>query len=90
MSRFFTTRIAAFEELYFITVKSNALHRRADLTIYYPIQAKEISDIPLVILLHGVYGSHWSWVAQGNVHQTAQSLINAGQIRPMVLVMPSD
>ena len=49
-----------------------------------------MSGIPLVILLHGVYGSHWSWVAQGNVHQTAQSLINAGQIRPMMLVMPSD
>ncbi len=90
MSRFFTTRIAAFEGLYFITVKSNALHRRADLTVYYPTQAKQMSDIPLVILLHGVYGSHWSWVAQGNVHQTAQSLINAGQIRPMMLVMPSD
>ncbi|GAB3946741.1 alpha/beta hydrolase family protein [Spirosoma harenae] len=90
MSRFFTTRIAAFEELYFITVKSNAIHRRADLTVYYPNQAKDLSDIPLVILLHGVYGSHWSWVAQGHVHQTAQALISTGQIRPMVLVMPSD
>jgi putative tributyrin esterase len=90
MSRFFTTKIAAFKGLYFITVKSNALHRRADLTVYYPTQAKDMSGIPLVILLHGVYGSHWSWVAQGNVHQTAQALINSGQIRPMVLVMPSD
>ncbi|QHV96495.1 alpha/beta hydrolase [Spirosoma endbachense] len=90
MSRFFTTKIAAFEGLHFITVKSNALNRRADLTVFQPAQAIGMSGIPLVILLHGVYGSHWSWVAQGNVHQTTQALINAGQIRPMVLVMPSD
>lgn len=90
MSRFFTTEIAAFDDLYFITVKSNFLHRRADLTVFQPVQAVGMTGIPLVILLHGVYGSHWAWALKGKVHQTAQRLIDTGAIRPMVLAMPSD
>jgi enterochelin esterase-like enzyme len=46
--------------------------------------------MPIVILLHGVYGSHWSWAFQGGAHRTAQRMLEAGQIPPMVLAMPSD
>jgi enterochelin esterase-like enzyme len=44
----------------------------------------------VVILLHGVYASHWAWTAAINVHQIASGLIANEVIRPMVLVMPSD
>ena len=54
----------------------------------YPLS---ISDgVPVVILLHGVYGSHWAWTMKGKAHETAQRLIDEGKIKPMILVMPSD
>jgi enterochelin esterase-like enzyme len=47
-------------------------------------------DLPLVLLLHGVYGSHWAWANNGGAHRTAARLIESGLMRPMVLAMPSD
>ncbi len=89
MSQFFTTEKATFQGLDFITVKSNALKKRADITVYTPPNL-DASATPLVILLHGVYGSHWAWAMKGNAHTTAQNLIETGQINPMILAMPSD
>lgn len=88
MTQFFTTEISHFQGLDFITVKSNALKKRADLTVFTPQNTEEA--LPIVILLHGVYGSHWAWTMKGNVHKTAQKLIEEGKIKPMILVMPSD
>jgi putative tributyrin esterase len=88
-SNFFTTEIAHFQGLSFITVKSNALQKRADLTVYTPPNVEQ-RGLPIVILLHGVYGSHWAWAMKGKVHETAQKMIDLGQIKPMILVMPSD
>jgi enterochelin esterase-like enzyme len=91
MSQFFTTEISSYENLEFITVKSNALKKRADITIFNPSKNDKFAkSIPIVILLHGVYGSHWAWALKGKVHQTAQRLISEEKIKPMVLVMPSD
>ncbi len=44
----------------------------------------------LLILLHGVYGSHWVWSLKGGAHRTARRLVDAGEIAPMVVAMPSD
>lgn len=91
MSQFFTTEVAFFQGLHFVTVKSNALKKRADITVYTPLSmGKDCNALPIVILLHGVYGSHWAWAMKGNVHKTAQKLIDEGKIKPMLLVMPSD
>ena len=91
MSEFFTTRIGDFQGFSFITVKSNALKKRADISVFTPLSKNGISEgIPIVILLHGVYGSHWAWSMKGKVHETAQRLIDEGTIKPMILVMPSD
>lgn len=91
MSSFLTTEIALFQNLHFITVKSNALKKRADITVYTPLSmGEDFNDLPIVILLHGVYGSHWAWAMKGKVHETAQKLIDERRIKPMILVMPSD
>jgi S-formylglutathione hydrolase FrmB len=79
-----------FEGLRWVTVKSPALRQRADLTLFVPQQATGSRDVPLVILLHGVYGSHWAWALKGGAHRTAAKLIDAGEIPAMVLAMPSD
>jgi enterochelin esterase-like enzyme len=74
--------------LRFITVKSRALGRRADLTVFVPPGIE--GPLPLAILLHGVYGSHWHWAFRGGVHRTAQALIEACIIAPLAIAMPSD
>jgi putative tributyrin esterase len=76
--------------LRFVTVKSAALGQRADVLIFMPPQAAALRDVPVVLLLHGVYGSHWAWAYQGGAHLTAQRLIDTGAIPPLVLAMPSD
>jgi putative tributyrin esterase len=76
--------------LRFVTVKSVALGQRADVLLFVPPQAAALQDVPLVLLLHGVYGSHWAWAFKGGAHLTAQRLIDTGAIPPMVLAMPSD
>lgn len=78
------------EGLRWITVKSRALRHRADITLFLPKQSVAKTNIPLVILLHGVYGSHWAWALKGGAHRTAARLIDSGEIPPMALAMPSD
>ncbi|WP_348268832.1 alpha/beta hydrolase-fold protein [Edaphobacter paludis] len=75
------------EGLRVATVKSRALGRRADVTVWVP-SAQKIDR--LLILLHGVYGSHWAWSQKAGVHRTAQHMMDAGEIAPMVIAMPSD
>jgi putative tributyrin esterase len=73
-----------------ITFKSPSLRGRADVTLWLPPGAESATDLPLVLLLHGVYGSHWAWTRSGGVHRTALRLIETGEIPPMALAMPSD
>lgn len=74
----------------FVTIYSQALSGRGDFTAYLPPGIETLLSVPFVVLLHGVYGSHWAWFFQGGAHRTARDLIAAGRIRPMVLVAPSD
>ena len=87
----------AFEQgLRFVTVKSPALGRRADCTIWVPSlpsspAGKGVEPVAtLLILLHGVYGSAWVWPLKAGVHRTAQRMLEQGEIGPMVIAMPSD
>ncbi len=76
-----------------VTFKSPSLGRRADLSVFGqtpPSSAEHARPTPLVILLHGVYGSHWAWSRKGGAHRTADRLIRDGAISPLVLAMPSD
>lgn len=79
-----------FEGLRFVTVKSPALGARADITLFAPREADKLNNIPLITLLHGVYGSHWAWAMKGFAHRTLQQLVTAGEVPPMALAMPSD
>lgn len=75
--------------IHHVTVKSAALRRRADISFYVPPDAKAES-LPLVILLHGVYGSHWAWLYKGGAHKVLDKLIMEENLPPMMLAMPSD
>lgn len=43
---------------------------------------------PLVYLLHGIHGNHYSWLRDGNVRYTLDSLIRNEIIQPIVVAMP--
>ncbi len=75
------------EGLRHVTVKSAALRGRGDVTVWAPADAVPQA---LVILLHGVYGSHWGWAMRGGAHRTAARLIADGDVPPVALAMPSD
>jgi len=76
------------DQLRFVTVKSNNLHGRGDIVVYVPTDCP--ANVPVVLLLHGVYGSAWSWALSSGVHLQAESAIQQRQLPPMILVMPSD
>lgn len=93
MSHFRTTELSdpQFESnnLRFITVKSENLKGRGDICVFVP-EGNTDTNLPITILLHGVYGSAWSWSLSGGAHQTTQDLIDKNKIKPMILAMPSD
>lgn len=94
MSKFRTVEISdnKFESnnLKFITVKTPNLKGRGDICIFSPPKISENTDLPIVILLHGVYGSAWSWSHQAGVHIQAAKMIREEKIPPMIIAMPSD
>lgn len=73
-----------------MTFFSPALRGRGDVSLFVPPELDALASIPILILLHGVYGSHWSWFLQGGAHRTAQTLIARQTIRPMLIAAPSD
>jgi enterochelin esterase-like enzyme len=76
--------------LRFITVKTPNLKGRGDICVYTPPGISSLDTLPIVILLHGVYGSAWSWPLSSGVHLKAQELIDKGELPPMIIAMPSD
>ena len=77
------------DNLRFITVKTNNLKGRGDICVFVP-PIENVANLPLVILLHGVYGSAWVWSQKAGVHRTAWEMMQKGTIQPMVIAMPSD
>lgn len=79
-----------WDNLRFLTFKSPVLKGRGDVSLFIPPDTQDFTSLPMVVLLHGVYGSHWNWALKGGAHRTAQEMITSGEIPPMILVMPSD
>ena len=94
MSKFRTIEISnpAFEgqHLRFLTVKTSSLKGRGDICIFVPPGMEEEKDLPVCILLHGVYGSAWSWAFCAGVHLQAKEMIEKKVLKPMLIAMPSD
>lgn len=77
------------DNLRFLTFQSPALRGRGDVSLFVPPVA-DMRRLPLVLLLHGLYGSHWCWAWKGGAHITAGEMFASGEIPPMVIAMPSD
>tara|TARA_B100001175_G_C19418108_1_gene594674 strand:- start:29 stop:847 length:819 start_codon:yes stop_codon:yes gene_type:complete len=93
MSKFKTIEISdpryELGNLRYIIVKSENLGGRGDISVYVP-PGENQAQLPMVILLHGVYGSHWSWANRTGIHLKMNRWVEEGKLTPMILVMPSD
>lgn len=69
---------------------SDALGGRGEITLFIPKESEGKEDLPLIILLHGVFGTHWAWALNGGAHVTTRQMIHDGDFPPCVLAMPSD
>lgn len=76
--------------LRFLTIKTPHLRGRGDICLFVPKVEKGKTDLPIYILLHGVYGSAWVWAMKGGAHHTAQRLMKKKKIQPAIIAMPSD
>lgn len=94
MSKFRTIEVSnpQFESnnLRFITVKTPNLKGRGEICVYLPSGTRVTETLPIVILLHGVYGSAVSWPMYSGVHIKVDEMIKSGALPPMILAMPSD
>lgn len=90
--RFETTQLSSpqFEKdgLRHITIKTSSLPGRGDIVVFVPDSGAV--DLPVVLLLHGVYGSAWAWALRGGAHVTAGRMMSSGSLSPMIIAMPSD
>ncbi|MCB0670195.1 MAG: prolyl oligopeptidase family serine peptidase [Saprospiraceae bacterium] len=73
-----------------LSLKSSNLRGRGEVTIYLPRNCRRQNNLPFIILLHGVYGSHFSWLFQAGAHLVLERMLNANAAHPFMLVMPSD
>ncbi len=76
--------------LRYITIKSENLKGRGDICVFVPPGIENITSCPLIILLHGVNGSSWSWALSGGVHISVLEMIRKKVIPPVTIAMPSD
>lgn len=73
-----------------VTVQSPALGGRADVAVHHTQAAPLPANVPVVVMLHGVYGSFWNWMLTGSAHRSLDRLVAAGEIDPMVLIATGD
>jgi enterochelin esterase-like enzyme len=73
-----------------LTFYSPALRGRGEVSLFVPDGVEACKTVAIVLLLHGVYGSHWSWFWQGGAHETARRLLEQRRIGPMAIVTPFD
>jgi len=73
-----------------LSFTSEAMARDMQYSVYLPdgYDAEAALPYPVIYLLHGLGGSERDWPNVGRAGKTADRLIAAGQLRPVVIVMP--
>jgi len=78
------------ETLRFLNFRGEALGSRGDVVIFTPPGTETSTHVPLLLLLHGVYGCQWNWWLNGDVNAIAMNMLESGTAAPMMIAMPSD
>jgi enterochelin esterase-like enzyme len=78
------------EKLRFLNFRGETLPFRGDVLLLAPPQFDDLRAVPLLILLHGVYGCQWNWWLNGSIDRTMSEMLWDGTTVPMMIAMPSD
>jgi putative tributyrin esterase len=78
------------ESLRFLNFRGEALGFRGDVVLFTPPGLESLHRVPLLILLHGVYGCQWNWWLNGELDSTATEMLRNGTSVPMMIATPSD
>lgn len=78
------------ESLRFLNFRGDALASRGDVLLFTPPKFETLTRVPLLLLLHGVYGCQWNWWLNGDLDTTANAMLRDGTMTPMMIAMPSD
>src|ERR1700760_3372605 len=78
------------ENLRFLNFRGEALPTRGDVLLLTPPHFDDLRAVPLLILLHGVYGCQWNWWLNGAIDRTMSEMLRDGMTVPMMIAMPSD
>jgi enterochelin esterase family protein len=71
-----------------LSIDSEALGRKLAVSVYVPGSRAPEGGWPVLYLLHGLGGCETDWVEFGGLQATLDRLIEAGRVRPMMVVMP--
>lgn len=73
-----------------ITIMSEAYGEKASFNLYLPPDYDSTNrDYPLLYLLHGMGEDEHQWAEQGLIQNYMDNYIDAGSIRPFIVVMPA-
>ena len=78
------------DNLRFLNFRGEALGYRGDALLFTPPNFEALECVPLLLLLHGVYGCQWNWWLNGDIDSVATSMLREGKTIPMMIAMPSD
>lgn len=71
------------------TIDSKIMKQTMHYAVYLPDgYATSARSYPVLYLLHGMSGSHTSWIQQGEVNRTASKMMACGTAPEMIIVMP--
>ncbi len=72
-----------------LSIKSSVLKMDKSYAIYLPKDYNSTTHYyPVLYLLHGFNGNQSDWSKHGDVQQIADSMIDIGAVKPMIIVMP--
>lgn len=71
------------------SIKSKILKQEVKYSVILPKDySKNEKAYPVVYLLHGLGGNHYSWLEYGRLSQHVERAVNNKEIQPMIYVMP--
>ena len=73
------------------SIESRVLGAGVKYNVYLPkgYDASGTTTYPIVYLLHGFTDTYTAWVEKGQMQMVANELIETGEARPMIIVMPN-
>jgi S-formylglutathione hydrolase FrmB len=71
-----------------LTLNSKCLNKELKYSIILPADASAEKRYPVIYLLHGIGGDNSSWLEYSNPARLLQRMVEAGEMEPMIMVMP--